>query len=340
MRDDRARWLLLIHQLPAEPAYLRVKIGRRLARVGAVALKNSVYLLPSSDVSREDFSWIRREVVDEGGDATVFEATAVEGLTAADLERTFRDARAKDYDALAREIAAMLSASKPERPQQRTVSLTALSRFEEELAAIERIDFFPAGAGAELRQKLVDARARLERRGTPEIPAKRVALRREEHQRRTWITRTGVKIDRVACAWLITRFIDNSPKFKFVDPARYQHTRNELRFDMPEGEFTHEGDLCSLEVIVQRFALEVPGLTRIAEIVHDLDIKDARYGHPETEGVRVFLEGVIAQHARDEARIQAASTLFDALLHVPSGDAKRKAKRSGGKNGRTQGRAP
>ena len=91
---------MLIHQIPADPAYLRVKVGRRLARVGAIALKNSVYVLPASEPCREDFTWTRREVVDGGGEAMLFEATAVEGMTAAQIERMFRDARAKDYAAL------------------------------------------------------------------------------------------------------------------------------------------------------------------------------------------------------------------------------------------------
>ena len=97
-------WLLFIHQIPKEPAYLRVKVGRRLAAVGALAIKNSVYVLPNTEGCREDFSWIRREIVAGAGDASLFEASASEGLTQAELERQFRQARAEDYHPLATQL--------------------------------------------------------------------------------------------------------------------------------------------------------------------------------------------------------------------------------------------
>src|SRR5262245_48046701 len=87
-----ARWLLLFHQIPPTPAYLRVKIGRRLARVGAVALKNSVYVLPRSEGALEDFHWVLREIVESGGDATLCEARFVEGLSDGEVERRFQEA--------------------------------------------------------------------------------------------------------------------------------------------------------------------------------------------------------------------------------------------------------
>lgn len=305
------RWLLLIHQIPADPAYLRVKIGRRLARVGALALKNSVYVLPATDPCREDFTWTRRQVVDGGGEAMLFEARAIEGLTTVEIERMFRDLRAKDYANLGAAIAT-LGATKA---RDREGALGELAKVEEQLREVERIDYFPSGVADELRGELVGLRMRLEQRtGAAAEPAASAALRVADYCGRVWVTRLGVKIDRVACAWLIRRFLDANAKLRFVDAASYVPKRGELRFDMPEAEFTHVGDKCSFEVLCDRFALSEPGLSRVAEIVHDLDIKDGRYLHPETEGVRTMIEGIVAQHERDEARIEAASTLFNALL--------------------------
>lgn len=319
--DGEQRWLLLIHQIPADPAYLRVKIGRRLARVGAVALKNSVYVLPAIDPCREDFTWTRREVVDGGGEAMLFEASAVEGVTTTEIERMFRDARAKDYAA----VANVLSELDAAKGRERGSALAELGKLEESLREIERIDYFPRGQAEELRDTLRALRARLEQRAsTREEPASESVLRAADHRGRVWVTRTGVKVDRLACAWLICRFIDPKAKFKFVEATGYTPRRGELRFDMPEGEFTHVGDRCSFEVLCQRFALAPPGLSRIAEIVHDLDIKDGRYLHPETEGVRALIDGIVAQHEKDEARIAAASTLFDALLAAHGGGAARR----------------
>lgn len=306
-----ARWLLLIHHIPADPAYLRVKVGRRLARVGAIALKNSVYVLPAIDACREDLTWTRREIVDGGGEAMMFEATALEGMTAAEIERTFQDARAKDYA----EIASALAALDHGEGRERDGALAELAKLEQQLRGVERIDYFPSRAAEELRGALRRLRARLEQRDPgARDPAEPGLLRPAEYRRRVWVTRAGVKVDRMACAWLIRRFIDADAKLRFVDPTSYAAKRDELRFDMPDAEFTHVGDRCSFEVLCTRFGLSAPGLSRIAEIVHDLDVKDGRYQHPETEGVRAIIDGLVVRHARDEARIEAASTLFEALL--------------------------
>ena len=100
--------------------------------------------------------------------------------------------------------------------------------------------------------------------------------------------------DGLACAWLIRRFIDKKPKFRFVDAGAYVHKKAEQRFDMPDAEFTHEGDLCSFEVLCKRFALSQPGLMRLGEIIHNLDVKDSRYARPEPSGVGVL----ISRHRR------------------------------------------
>jgi hypothetical protein len=313
MPKSAAPWLLLIHQIPKDPAYLRVKIGRRLSAVGAVALKNSVYLLPNRDSCREDFSWVRQEIVGGGGEAAVFEANAAEGYSEDDLERMFREARTADYQALGERVRSIESTASSANPPARQAALSDIARIEERLGEIERIDFFLQHEARAARERLAKLRGVLEQRvPKPETP--RALLRRADFEGRTWVTRTGVKVDRVACAWLIRRFIDRKAKFRFVDVAEYRHKSSELRFDMPEGEFTHEGDLCSFEVLCKRFALNELGLARIGEIIHDLDVKDGRYGRPETEGMRVLIQGLVAQHASDVARIDAASTLFEALL--------------------------
>src|SRR3954465_6937538 len=95
-----ARWLLLIHHLPGKPDYLRVKVRRRLARLGAVPLKNSVYVLPDSDSAREDFQWLLREIVAEGGEAAICASELVEGVTDAEIRAGFDRERDGEYDAI------------------------------------------------------------------------------------------------------------------------------------------------------------------------------------------------------------------------------------------------
>jgi hypothetical protein len=278
-----------------------------------VALKNSVYVLPNRDACREDLSWLRREVVDGGGEAAIFEANTVEGFTREDLQRMFRQARAPDYEAVADKVALLESSARSKSLPARQAASADIARLEEQLGDIERVDFFSQHEARTLRARLGQLRSMLRQRA-PAPSTDREALSPSEYRARTWVTRTGVKVDRIACAWLIKHHIDPRARFRFVEVGDYSPKPRELRFDMPEGEFTHEGDLCSFEVLCSRFALVAPGLRRIAEVVHDLDVKDARYGRPETEGVRVLIQGLVAKHASDVARIEAASPLFDALM--------------------------
>src|SRR5258708_27897651 len=111
---EAPRWLLLIHQIPPKPAYFRAKVSKRLARVGAVAIKNSVYVVPLTDASQEDFQWVAREIVSEGGEATLCRAEFVEGLRDDQIEALFHVARDADYEGIAKE-ARGVSAGLPPR---------------------------------------------------------------------------------------------------------------------------------------------------------------------------------------------------------------------------------
>src|SRR5882724_6947605 len=146
MAPEERRWLLLIHQLPPEPAYLRVRIARRLQRIGAIAVKNTVYVLPDGRSTREDFEWTVNEIREGGGDANVFEARVVAGLTDAEIEQLFNGARNDDYDAIAAD------AGKRELAGD-------VARLRKRLADIRAIDFFGAPQGA-AAGAVIDAMAR------------------------------------------------------------------------------------------------------------------------------------------------------------------------------------
>src|SRR5690606_8437800 len=125
---------------------------------------------------------------------------------------------------------------------------------------------------------------------------------------RVWVTRRGVHVDRIASAWLIRRFIDPKARFKFVYGKGYLPTSAELRFDMVEGEFTHEGDRCSFETLLHRAELsDDPALVAIGEIIHDLDIADGKFGRPETAGLGAMLSGICASTDDDLERIARGS---------------------------------
>ena len=244
-----ARWLLLIHQIPPKPDYFRVKVRRRLQRIGAHLLKNSVYVLPNSEESLEDFLWLAQEIRAGGGEAAVVEAAFVAGYTDEEVSAMVQSTR---------------TAAGHEPPE----------------AATEKLE-----------------------------PG------------RTWVTRVGVKVDRMASAWLITRFIDPEARFKFVAPRDYQPLPGELRFDMFEAEYTHAGERCTFEVLVDRFDLSSdPALRAIGEIVHDIDCKDDRYRRPETAGVAAMIEASAGVHD-DVARLERGRTLFGDLYRAFTGRA-------------------
>src|ERR671924_533114 len=108
---DREPWLLLIHQIPPKPDYFRVKVGRRLARVGAVAIKNSVYVLPATEQAMEDFQWILQEIVEGGGEASICRSSFVDGLTDAESEQPCRSASPRTYEDAAAKRRGILRAS-------------------------------------------------------------------------------------------------------------------------------------------------------------------------------------------------------------------------------------
>lgn len=309
-----SRWVLLIHQIPPKPDYFRVKVGRRLQRLGAVAIKNSVYVLPRSDETVEDFQWQVREIVAGGGEASVCEANFVDGLTDPEIETLFRAARDADYGEIVAEaqrlVNALPSSGRRGRADGRGPIAAQLGRLKRRLAGVVAIDFF----GAPRRRAAHEDIARLEARlRSPDAEAPAPAHPVQPPRGATWVTRQGVYIDRIASAWLIRRFIDAKARFKFVDPEGHRPRSGELRFDMFEGEYTHEGDACSFETLVGRFGLRDPAVRVIAQIVHDIDCKEAKFGRPETSGVERVIAGIAQQHAEDRARLANGGVVFDAL---------------------------
>ena len=254
-------WLMLIHQLPPRPPYLRAKIAQRLAKVGALPLKNAVYVLPARPESREDFDWIAQEAVAGGGRAWIAGVDWLVGET-------------------------------------------------------------PRAGAAD------------------PAPLRPGALRGK-----TWVTRRGVYVDRIASAWLIRRFVDPKARFRFVAGADRPARPGELRFDMPQGDFSHEGDRCTFETLVRRLGLRDPALAVVAEIVHDIDLKDGKFGRPEVPGVIGMLDGLVAAEPQDARRLQRGADLFESLyrgialtLRAAADDAARRRRTRGAAGRKGAGR--
>ena len=246
---DTPRWLLFVHQLPPKPDYLRVKIRRRLAGLGAGLVKNSVYVLPNTPEALEDFQWLREEIEAADGTALIAEATFLEGISD-------------------EEIDAMLTAQQP--------------------------------------------------RGTDSAPDPNPHPD-EIEPARVWVTREGVFVDRIASAWLIRRFIDPKSRFKFVAARGYKPRPGELRFDKVGAEYTHVGEDCTFQTLLNRFGLDDRALRAIGEVVHDIDCKDEKYGRAETAGIFGLLRGIAEGSTNDEARLERGFPVFDDLYAFYSG---------------------
>jgi len=310
MRPDAPKpshdtWLLLIHAIPPSPNYLRVKIGRRLQRLGAVAIKNAVYVLPKNDEAHEDLQWVAREIVEGKGEAMIVEARFVDGLTDAQVEGLFQAARESDYAALTEDVQKLRAEF-----ASRTNITIDLGRLRKRLNEVAAIDFFGANGREAAEALIADLEGTME--PSPKSPA-REAVRPVIKPGRTWVTRTGIKIDRIASAWLIRTFLDKKARFKYVPGQGYKPSPGELRFDMFEAEYTHEGDRCTFEVLVQRFGLDDEALREIAEIIHDLDLKDGKYGRPEATGIDRLVAGLCATTTDDDARLAQGAPLFASL---------------------------
>jgi hypothetical protein len=313
---DEKGWLLLIHQLPPKPDYFRVKIWRRLQRFGAVAIKNSVYVLPKNDQTQEDFQWVLREIIKGGGEGSLCEARFFEGLSDEEVEALFQAARAAEYEQIAEEARRLAEIPWPEgqiEDNRRTQNEINLARLKRRLAEVVAIDFFGA-PGREAAEGLVSGiEMRFHEQRSGKQMSKVAAYRREDLQNKTWVTRKGIYIDRMASAWLVRRFIDANARFKFVPAKGYKPQPDELRFDMFEAEFTHEGDQCTFEVLIDRLGLADAALTPLAEIVHDVDLKDSKFGREETVGIERLIAGVAMAHKDDETRLTRSALVFDDL---------------------------
>jgi len=309
------RWLLLIHQLPSKPAYFRVKIWRRLQGVGAVAVKSTVYALPANAETQEDFEWLLKEIVEGGGEAMVCEARLIDGLSDGQARALFDAARDEDYEAISKEarvLSARLTATAT--VEERAEVRSQINRLRKRLADIAAIDFFGATGRLSAESLLVEVEHELAEdtdmmTSSQETPASTAT----DLKGRIWVTRKGVHVDRIACSWLIRRFIEPDAAIRFVPGKGYEPKPGELRFDMFEGEITHEGDRCSFEVLLTRIGMTDPALQAIAEIVHDIDLKDGKFGREEATGIASLISGICAANPRDEDRIVQGASVFDNL---------------------------
>ncbi|HZS33077.1 MAG TPA: chromate resistance protein ChrB domain-containing protein [Methylomirabilota bacterium] len=300
--------LLLLLGLPPTPSSLRVRVWRRLRALGAVALKRSAYLLPDTPERYEDFQWLAQEIQREGGDATLVRVRQIENARPADVLRLFHEPRDRDYRQLAARYRKILQRLDRKRVSRRVQE--EIARLGKEHGRIRDIDFFDAPGGAEVR-RLEEAIAMRTRRPEAARPDPRPTLDLARLRGRRWVTRPRPHVDRIASAWLIKRFIDPEAVFVFAAPAEFP--ADAIPFDAPGVELGHHGEDCTFETLVRCARLRDRRLTRLAELVHEADLRDGKYPHEEARGIDVAIRALLAATADDHQVLAQGMTLFEGL---------------------------
>lgn len=310
-------WLVLAATLPTTPSGLRVRVWRALRATGAGTLREGVYVLPEHAATAQALWDLERTITEAGADAHLLVVTARDEAQ----EKVFRGLfdRTTSY-------AKLLQALKEVRATLRQSSEAQLRKtlrgLEQQLQSIQATDFFPGRDASRAADALAALRREIELRLSPDEPAATAQVIEQrafaDYQGRTWATRKRPWVDRLATAWLVTRFIDRSPRFVWLADAK-RCPKNALGYDFDGATFTHVGDQVTFEVVARSFGLlDDPALRRMAELVHCIDIG----GIPvdEAPGFETLVRGLLARHADDDELLAAALPLFDAYhaaLQVP-----------------------
>jgi hypothetical protein len=302
--------LLLLVGVPPSPSSLRVRVWRRLRSLGAVPLKRSAYLLPDTAERYEDFQWLAQEIQREGGDATLIRIQQIENMSPEDVLRLFHEPRDRDYKQLAARYRRALQSLDRKSGSRSGRAREELARLAREHQRIREIDFFDAPGGAEVR-RLEEVIAMRTRGPEPVRRDERPPLDLTTLRGRRWVTRPRPHIDRIASAWLIKRFIDPRAEFVFASPGEFPD--DAIPFDAPEAELSHHGEDCTFETLVKRARLRDRRLARLAEVVHEADLRDGKYPHEEARGIDVAVRALLAASPDDHQVLASGMTLFEGL---------------------------
>ena len=300
-------WLVLVLSLPTENATARMRAWRALRAAGAAVLRDGVYLLPARDECRLTLETIADDVETGGGITHLLPAEEPSGAAFAALfDRTTA------YAALLDEIGRVNDALDPDTALE---TFRQARKLRKTYTALAAIDFFGGEAQKQADAALQELELAANRALTPYEPhsirGAITPLSVNDFKRRTWATRRRPWVDRLACAWLIRRFIDRKARILWLAKPK-DCPAKAVGFDFDGATFSHVGARVTFEVMVASFGLEQPALKRIGAIVHYLDAG----GVPpaEASGIESVLAGLRDAIDDDDQLVKAASTVFDALL--------------------------
>lgn len=315
-------WLLFFYSAPAKPVKNRMKIWRRLSRAGALHLKGAVYILPYNDENYELCQWLVSEIASMGGGSDFVRVMKVETITNREIIELFNRQRMQDYSSIKKgleEIERKINSIKKGGIRDDDKGLREqFKKYSKWFEEIHRIDFFSSKAGIVLRKEIKAAEEEVKRfigvkfkKAEFPLSAKNV----KDYQGRVWVTRKRPFVDRMSSAWLIKGFIDKKAVFRFIDEDEIGKIEkgSSAAFDIKGGEFTHIGDMCTFEVLVKAFNLKDKALKKIAEIVHEIDIKDGKYENLDARGIEDILIGIRKTIKNDLEALEKGMAVFEML---------------------------
>jgi hypothetical protein len=289
--------------LPARQAAKRVEIWRKLRRIGSLALPSSGYVLPGTPVNQEKLEWLAAAIRKYGGQSSVVTVKSFDDLPDDELIRRFNQARTADYEQLAKELRKVGGRSGR--------SEGAVARLRRRFQEISAIDFFDTPLRGRIEALLAKA-DRVE--PTPVLPTGGIHMKKE-FRNRVWVTRPRPGIDRSASAWLIRKFIDPKSKFTFAGDSKKRP--NAVPFDMFGGVgFGHRGDDCTFETLSKEFGIHDRKVGVIAQIIHDADMDDEKFGRTEGLGLDRVLKGWAQQGITDDELLRRGMELIEGLYQA------------------------
>jgi len=316
-------WLVFTYSLPTQSrSSPRVAVWRRLRRLGAVTVAGGAQVLPDRDECLEAFQWLAQEIRKAKGEAQVMRVERFEGLTDQQLADLFCAARTEDYGEIGVQAARLEGTLKKAKSKDASQARNELAKLRRQYADVARVDYFECSEGRRVASRL----SAIEQLLSPPIAKGKdmPSVSIEGYRDKRWVTRPRPYVDRLACAWLIRRFINPEAVIRYSE----QTEPDEVTFDMEQGQFGHQGNLCTFEAMRLAFGLDDPALRAIAEIVHEIDLQDERYTRPETIGVDAVLEGWWKSGLPDAELEARGITLFDALYSKLTPSSRRTSRKS------------
>ena len=320
-KDGNTGWLLFFYSVPSRPVSSRVKIWRRLAKAGAVQLKGAVYILPMNEEHYEFFQWLVSEVTSLGGESAFTRVASIDSMKDEEIMELFHKHAEAGYQIIDKALYDIETRVNSIRKGSKSQNLKALSeqmvRLTRNYGETLKTDFFASKTGDLLRSRINAMQVAIRGLSGTVSGAKPVVVssrKPEDYKGKIWTTRKRPFVDRMASAWLIRRFIDRNAVFRLTEGKDLETAgKDHVTFDLSGGIFTHVGDLCTFETLVRSFGLKDKAVRKIAEIVHELDVKDDKYRNPEAAGLDQILSGIRKSTQDDMELLEKGMAIFEML---------------------------